>query len=77
MKNRDLAQAIFLHYHGSKETFARTINATVFVPFKNGLNTDLWVCLHITSKNIKGATRKNGEVDGASKISFSLKQDEN
>ena len=30
----------------NKGPFIQTVNATVFVPFKNGFITDLWFCLH-------------------------------
>ena len=30
-----------------KRSFIRTVNVTVFVPFKNGLNAVQWCCLHV------------------------------
>ena len=51
--------------------FTRAINVTIFVPFKNGLNTVSRYCLHIKYKKIKHAAHKNGEIDGTCKRGLS------
>ena len=51
-----------------KAFFTRTVNVTVFVPFKNGFDAVLWCCSHIML--IKGAAHKNGDIDGTCKRAF-------
>ena len=51
-----------------KASFTRTVNVTVFVPFKNGFNAVLWCCSHIML--IKGAAHKNGGIGSTWKRAF-------
>ena len=46
-----------------KALFTRTINVTVFAPFKNGFGAVLWCCVHITLKDQRFRSQKNGNID--------------
>ena len=38
---------------GKKASLRDTVNVTVFEPFRNEFNADLWCCLHVTAERSK------------------------